>query len=80
MGSTSVKERRGCDYCADPLQVVLHEKPQERLTVSVALFRCPRCGTIILDDMYGWKGSGVVFHATPEEIEEYLKKVPGRNP
>jgi hypothetical protein len=38
----------------------------------VALFRCPACGTLILDDITGWKGSGIVFRATEADVEAYL--------
>jgi hypothetical protein len=54
--------------------VSLRETAIKRWTASIAVFRCPQCGCLILDDVYGWKGSGVVFRATPEMIDDYVKK------
>lgn len=64
----------GCTMCADPVTVVLRGEPVERRTASIAIFRCPQCGCLILDDVYGWKGAGVVFRATQNMIEDYVKK------
>jgi hypothetical protein len=60
----------GCEVCADPVTVSLRETAIKRWTASIAVFRCPQCGCLILDDVYGWKGSGVVFRATPEMIDD----------
>lgn len=63
----------GCPACADPVAVVLRPEHQVRpLGGTVALFRCPACGTLILDDITGWKGSGIVFRATEADVEAYL--------
>jgi hypothetical protein len=40
---------------------------------TVALFRCPGCGTAILDDVAGWKNSGLVFRATGADVEACLR-------
>ncbi len=63
----------GCDNCADPVMVTLREKEIKRLTSRVSIFRCPKCGCLILDDIMGWKGSGTVFRAIQEMIDDYMK-------
>lgn len=65
----------GCSVCSDPLNVSL--KPEleiRRLSGTIAVFKCPQCGVLILDDIAGWKGSGVVFRATMAMIADYARK------
>jgi hypothetical protein len=64
----------GCNHCADPITVVLREKAIQRLTDKIAVFRCPECGCLILDDMLGFKGSGTTFRATAEMIDAYVQE------
>lgn len=67
-------EKLGCEHCRkDPVSVALACGSGERVSASVEIFRCPKCQTKILDDIYGWKGSGITFLATDEMIEEYLR-------
>lgn len=65
----------GCSFCGDPLNVSL--KPEleiRRLNGAISVFKCPQCGVLVLDDIMGWKGSGVVFRATMVMIADYARK------
>ena len=66
---------QGCPGCADPLNVsLLRENEVLQLNNSIAVFRCPHCGCLILDDVLGWKGSGIVMRATKEMILRYARE------
>jgi len=66
---------KGCDFCADPLNVSLRRENEIRqLSGTIAVFRCPRCACLILDDVAGWKGAGVVFRATEDMIAKYVEE------
>lgn len=66
---------QGCPGCADPLNVSLsRENEVLQLNNSIAVFRCPHCGCLILDDVLGWKGSGIVMRATKEMILRYARE------
>lgn len=65
---------RGCMLCQDPLAVTVPAHQVRLASPNVAIFRCPGCGGLILDDAVGWKGSGVTAHVTEEEIEAYLRE------
>lgn len=67
-----------CPRCVDPLAVTLHDPPCRRVNHEVLIFRCPECGTLILDDIVGFKGHGTVFRASEAEIAAYLAAPPGR--
>jgi hypothetical protein len=65
----------GCELCADPVQVSLEPGTEvRRVDAMIAILRCPRCGCLVLDDILGWKGSGVVFRATEESIARYVRE------
>lgn len=64
----------GCPSCADPLAIALKEKPLERPTADIAVFKCPACGCLILDDMQGPKGAGLTMRATRETIDRHVKE------
>lgn len=64
----------GCPRCADPLAFVLKEQPHKRLTGGIAVFKCPACGGLLLDDVQGPKGAGLVMRATQETIDKYVKE------
>lgn len=63
-----------CPRCSDPAAFVLRERPHKRLTGDIAVFKCPACGALILDDMQGPKGAGLVMRATQETIDKYVKE------
>lgn len=66
---------RGCHGCADPLNVSLSRESEVlQLNNSIAVFKCPHCGCLILDDVLGWKGSGIVMRATKEMILRYARE------
>lgn len=62
----------GCDNCADPVTVTFSEKAVQRANERIAIFKCPKCGCLILDDIIGFKGSGTVFRATQQMIDRYV--------
>ncbi len=62
-----------CHFCQNPLAMT---KPEYQLCVetpAIVIFQCPQCGQLILDDIYGWKGSGFIAPVTEQEIAVYLK-------
>ena len=67
------KDIDDCRRCRDPLSIVAPENKVCDKTSNIAIFRCPECNGLVLDDSIGWKGSGVVFRATEEQIERYLE-------
>ncbi len=65
----------GCHDCEDPLNVSLRRENEVlQINNSIAVFRCPHCGCLILDDVLGWKGSGIVMRATKERILRYARE------
>ncbi len=69
-----------CGRCADPLAITLTEPPYRRINHEVSVFRCPACGTLILDDFVGFKGHGTIFRATEAEIAAYIRQPPSGRP
>ena len=53
------------------------EREVRSINTEVYIFRCPHCNTLILNDVYAWKVNGVVFHATEEMFDEYIKHYHG---
>lgn len=63
----------GCARCADPLAVALQEQAVQCPAPHIAVFRCPACGCLILDDAVGFKGAGTVLRVTPAMIDSYVR-------
>lgn len=67
-----------CTLCRDAVKVALNMPPLVRVSAGIWILRCPQCRSLILDDINGWRGSGVVFRGSAEEILKYLEQVDPR--
>lgn len=67
----------GCGQCADP--VALTTAALRRVNERIAVFQCPGCGCLILDDVVGFKGAGTCFRATEKMIERYIRESASRD-
>lgn len=57
-----------CQLCINFENIIYKEKPILSQG-SVAVFRCPKCGNIIVDDILGWKGSGEIQYLTKKQFK-----------
>ncbi len=69
----------GCAQCADPVSVALTTAALRRVNERIAIFQCPGCGGLILDDAVGFKGAGTCFRATERMIERYVRESSSRD-
>ena len=78
MKVADTKATPDCEHCRDVVALALSSAPRIQVTSIISVVKCPGCGALVLDDYLGWKGSGVIFRRTVDEILDYISKADSR--